>query len=52
MMMDDASSGCQPRLAHTDDYLRYGRQMILDNFGVQGIFHYRLYSTEKAFRRS
>ncbi|KAG8216426.1 hypothetical protein J3R82DRAFT_6531 [Butyriboletus roseoflavus] len=31
--MDDAS---WPRLAHIDDYPRYGRQMILDNFGLQG----------------
>lgn len=34
MMMDDAT--CSPRLAHIDDYSRYGRQMILDNFGLQG----------------
>ena len=32
-MTDDAS---WPRLAHIDDYPRYGRQMILDNFGLQG----------------
>ncbi|OJA16471.1 hypothetical protein AZE42_06879 [Rhizopogon vesiculosus] len=25
-----------PRLAHGDDYMRYGRQMILDGFGLQG----------------
>ncbi|KAH7884571.1 hypothetical protein F5I97DRAFT_1929417 [Phlebopus sp. FC_14] len=25
-----------PRLSRTDDYLRYGRQMILDNFGLEG----------------
>ncbi|KIJ66799.1 hypothetical protein HYDPIDRAFT_174156 [Hydnomerulius pinastri MD-312] len=24
------------RLSHTDDYPRYGRQMILDNFGLEG----------------
>ena len=34
---DDAS---WPRLAHIDDYPRYGRQMILDNFGLQGPLHY------------
>ncbi|KAG6373302.1 hypothetical protein JVT61DRAFT_6440 [Boletus reticuloceps] len=34
MMMEDASR--LPRLAHIDDYPRYGRQMILDNFGLQG----------------
>lgn len=33
MIVDDAS---WPKLAHTDDYPRYGRQMILDNFGLQG----------------
>ncbi|KAF8134850.1 hypothetical protein EV363DRAFT_1321835, partial [Boletus edulis] len=33
-MMEDASRS--PRLAHIDDYPRYGRQMILDNFGLQG----------------
>jgi adenylyltransferase/sulfurtransferase len=33
MMTDDAS---WPKLAHIDDYPRYGRQMILDNFGLQG----------------
>lgn len=26
-----------PRLARIDDYPRYGRQMILDNFGLQGL---------------
>ncbi|KAF9223593.1 hypothetical protein BS17DRAFT_795741 [Gyrodon lividus] len=25
-----------PRLSHIDDYPRYGRQMILDNFGLEG----------------
>ena len=33
--MDDASC---PRLTHIDDYPRYGRQMILDNFGLQGFY--------------
>ncbi|KAG9315128.1 molybdopterin biosynthesis protein MoeB [Chiua virens] len=32
-MTDDTS---WPRLAHLDDYSRYGRQMILDKFGLQG----------------
>ena len=36
MMTDDAS---WPKLAHIDDYPRYGRQMILDNFGLQGPLH-------------
>lgn len=35
--MDDAS---WPRLAHISDYPRYGRQMILDNFGLQGVLHH------------
>jgi molybdopterin/thiamine biosynthesis adenylyltransferase len=25
-----------PRLSHPHDYLRYGRQMILDGFGLEG----------------
>lgn len=36
MLTDDAS---WPRLAHIDDYPRYGRQMVLDNFGLQGPLH-------------
>ncbi|KIK94220.1 hypothetical protein PAXRUDRAFT_828213 [Paxillus rubicundulus Ve08.2h10] len=31
--MDDA---LWPRLSHIDEYPRYGRQMILDNFGLEG----------------
>jgi adenylyltransferase/sulfurtransferase len=25
-----------PRLSHSNDYQRYGRQMILDGFGLEG----------------